>query len=412
MKTLPALNSKTLILQAWQAAIKSVSGKRVTRAAIAADGLESVTHLLAVGKAAGAMCLGALEFFAGRGLVVTKYGHGDVALAAHPRIAVIEAGHPLPDERSLRAGRAVEEFVLSVAPHERLVMLVSGGASALAERLPGGVDLAALQDLTTKLLAGGYSVDQINAARIQLSRIKGGKLLRRFGGRSVRVYAISDVPGDSIDLIGGGIGGIAQSPAPALPKEIVRLLERLGGNLPGALEPGAFEPRFNYRAKVIASNQTARAGAAEFLRERGLPIIANEESLNCDIHAAAQYIAAELIKGAPGAYIWGGESTVVLPPKPGIGGRNQSLALALAGEIRGHRKIAALVAGTDGTDGPTNAAGGLIDGDTFDAASGARNALLKADAGTHLARIAALFKPGPTGTNVMDLVIAVKRGVE
>ena len=171
-----------------------------------------------------------------------------------------------------------------------------------------------------------------------------------------------------------------------------------------------YRPAFDYHATVIGSNRIAREAAAGFLRGEGMKIVANQESLNQDIHAAAQQMAAELLVGPAGAYIWGGEPTVILPPKPGIGGRNQSLALALAKEIRGHGKISVLVAGTDGTDGPTNAAGGLIDGDTFNAATGANNALLNADAGTYLARIAALFKPGPTGTNVMDLAIAIKQG--
>ena len=289
-------------------------------------------------------------------------------------------------------------------------MLVSGGASALAEVLPDALGLETLQEITAELLAGGYGIEQINGIRVRLSSIKGGKLLGRFGGKSVRVYGISDVSSDSIDLIGGGIGGVSPPPPDPLPQKIAAMLDQ------SALEPldrdssgGQGNPGFAYHAKIIGSNRIARRAAAEFLRARGLEIVTNEESLNRDIHAAAQKIAAELLDGPAGAYIWGGESTVVLPPNPGVGGRNQSLALAVAGEIRGRGNIAVLVAGTDGTDGPTNAAGGLVDGGTFNAASGASNALLKANAGTYLARIAALFKPGPTGTNVMDLAIAIKR---
>ncbi len=410
---MPDILTKKLIIRAWKAGAESVSGERTTRAAIAEDQLEPITHLLAVGKAASSMCAGALDGLAGdgRALVVTKYGHCDDAVAAHPRVAVIEAGHPLPDENSLRAGRAVDAFVRSAPPDARLVMLVSGGASALAEALPdgGGVDLDGLRKFTGELLAGGYRIEQINAVRVRLSCIKGGKLLSRFGGKSVRVYAISDVCGDSIDLIGGGIGGVntlASSPNP-LPQKLASLLDRFDCNQSGVV--GADAGAFAYHSKIIGSNRIAREAAARFLRDLGITIIANEESLNCDVHAAAQKIAAELLTGPAGAYIWGGEPTVVLPPKPGVGGRNQSLALAIAKEIRGRGKISVLVAGTDGTDGPTNAAGGLVDGDTFNAASGANNALLKANAGVYLARIAALFKPGPTGTNVMDLAIAIKR---
>ena len=408
MRDHPNIRDKTLLIRAWKAGVERVGGERVTRAAITGDRIEPITHLLAVGKAASSMCAGALDGFAknGRGLVVTKYGHCDDAIAAHPRVAVIESGHPTPDENSLRGGRAVDEFVRSVPPGERLVMLVSGGASALAEVLPEAVNLEALREITGELLASGCDITQINAVRVRLSSIKGGKLLGRFGGRSVRVYAISDVTGDDIALIGGGIGGMNPplSSVDPLPPKIEKLLGRFEHDQSGLADCGAFA----YHTAIIGSNRIAREAADRFLCAQGIPVVTNAESLNKDIHAAAQQIAAELFSGPAGAYIWGGEPTVVLPASPGVGGRNQSLALAVAGEIRG-RKISVLVAGTDGTDGPTNAAGGLVDGDTFEATSGASNALQKANAGIYLARIAALFKPGPTGTNVMDLAIAIKQ---
>ena len=407
------IQAKTRLIQAWKAGVERVGGERVTRAAMVEDGVGRITHLLAVGKAASAMCAGALERLAedGRALVVTKYGHGEEAVVAHPRVTLMEAGHPLPDENSLRAGRAVDEFVRSVAAGAELVMLVSGGASALAEVLPESmdVDADALREITGELLAGGYGIAQINATRIRLSTIKGGKLLGRFGGASVRVYAISDVPGDRIDLIGGGIGSIR---APDLSPDIVPpdVVPPPVAGLPDHLErEGSAARGFAGHTKIIGSNRIAREAAAEFLRAAGIPVIVNEETLYRDVHAAAQRIAAELISGPAGAYLWGGEPTVVLPPRPGVGGRNQSLALAVAKQICGRSNLSVLIAGTDGTDGPTNAAGALVDGDTFNAASGANTALLKANAGAYLARIAALFKPGPTGTNVMDLAIAIKR---
>lgn len=406
------IEAKTRIVQAWRAGVAAVGGERVTRAALAADGVARVSRLLAVGKAAAAMCAGALDALAddGEALVVTKYGHGDAAAATHPRIECIEAGHPLPDSNSLRAGRAVMEFVRATPGDNELVVLLSGGASALAECLPASVDLRALQTMNAALLASGYDIAHINAARRQVSRIKGGKLLRDFRGASVRVYAISDVPGDDLAIIGGGLGAREVNREPLSP-ELMRLLENINIKVDAKdVAHDSSTTRFDYRARIIASNQIARRAVAEFLRAHNLPVNINAEELNRDIHAAAQHMAAALIAGAPGAYIWGGESTVQLPAKPGVGGRNMSLALALAKAIRGRRNIAALVAGTDGSDGPTTAAGALIDGDTYHAATGAGRALARADAGTYLARIAALFKPGPTGTNVMDLAVAVKWG--
>ena len=408
------LQSKTILLQAWRAGVGAVGGERATRDAIAADGIKDATHLLAVGKAAGAMCAGAMGALApgGRTLAVSKYGHFDAAFAARPRVTVMEAGHPLPDENSLRAGQAAAEFVGAAGADARLVMLVSGGASALAEALPRGAELDALRRLNRALLGGGFDIAQINAARMRASGIKGGKLLRRFRGASAHVYAISDVRGDDIGIIGGGLGALggALPPLPevsGLPGKVGELLAKFAAENKNDGENAA-APAFNYRARVIATNRDARDAAEKFLRENGLCIAANEESLHRDIHAAAQRLGAALRDGPAGAYIWGGEPGVTLPPKPGRGGRNQSLALLLAGEIRGRRGISALVAGTDGDDGSGGAAGALVDGATFTATRGAARALEKADAGTYLARIAALFKPGPTGTNVMDLALAIK----
>jgi len=407
----PHIQSKRLLLQAWRAGIDAVGGERVTRAALAAERGEAATHLLAVGKAAGAMCAGALQWLAvdGRALVVSKYGHIDAGVAAHPRVTALEAGHPLPDENSLRAGRAVAEFVGAAGARARLLMLVSGGASALLEALPAGVELPALQRLNRELLAGGYDIAQVNAARMRVSNIKGGKLLRCFGGAAVRVYAISDVRSDDIGLIGGGIGALGGGPQRELSADVAGLVRRFAAAADAGGGGADTPPEFDYRARIIGSNRIARDAAARFLRERGLQVVVNEESLYRDIHAAAQQLAAVLRAGPAGAYIWGGEPTVLLPPKPGLGGRNQSLALLLADEIRGRRDISALLAGSDGGDGVTAAAGALIDGDTFTAAGGATTALAKANAGAYLARIAALFKPGPTGTNVMDLAVAIKR---
>ena len=405
------LQSKTLLLQAWRAGVGAVGGERATRDALAADGIKDATHLLAVGKAAGAMCAGAMGALApgGRTLAVSKYGHFDAAFAARPRATVMEAGHPLPDENSLRAGKAAAEFVGAAGADARLVMLVSGGASALAEELPRGVELDALRRLNRALLGGGFDIAQINAARMRASGIKGGKLLRRFRGASAHVYAISDVRGDDIGIIGGGLGALggALPPLPEVSGEAGELLAKFAA-LGGSENGDKNAPAFNYRARVIATNRDARDAAEKFLRENGLHIAANEENLHRDIHAAARRLGAALRDGPAGAYIWGGEPGVTLPPKPGRGGRNQSLALLLAGEIRGRRGISALVAGTDGDDGSGGAAGALVDGGTFTATRGAARALEKADAGTYLARIAALFKPGPTGTNVMDLALAIK----
>ena len=160
------------------------------------------------------------------------------------------------------------------------------------------------------------------------------------------------------------------------------------------------------KARVVASNGVARNAAAETAKKLGLHVILNEESLYKDVSDLAVEISHRLRIGSSGVYIWGGEPTIRLPANPGTGGRNQSLALAIARHIRGAERISVVVAGTDGTDGPTDYAGAFVDGSTVDDPVEADKALRTADAGGLLRTRQSLFRSGPTNTNVMDLVIA------
>jgi hydroxypyruvate reductase len=162
---------------------------------------------------------------------------------------------------------------------------------------------------------------------------------------------------------------------------------------------------FAYEGRIVASNAIARAAAAAEARRLGLTVLSSEETLYCDVAEAAGRIAGAL-DGTPGLRIWGGEPVTVLPPDPGRGGRNQALALSVAKRIAGRGGLSVLVAGTDGSDGPTNAAGGLVDGATW--GPGGAEALIAADSGTYLDARGALFVTGPTGTNVMDLALALQ----
>ena len=360
----------------WDAAIAAVEGRAAVARALAEEPDFRPDLVLAVGKAAAGMSRAALAAFPGcETLVVTKYHHGDDELRARPEVTLIEAAHPVPDGNSLRAGQLLLERVAAMPPGERLLLLVSGGASALAEALVDGFDLERLRAETDALIAGGKTIAEINRWRKQVSRIKDGKLLEAFRGAEARVYAISDVEGDGIDVIGSGIGDIRRAPGRAT-------------------------------VRLVASNAIARAATARAAAQRGYPVVVNAETLYGDLFELAPVLGKALAAGARGVYIWGGEPTVVLPPNPGRGGRNQSLALALAREIAGRDDIAVLVAGTDGTDGPTDAAGGIVDGATWRAPDAA-DALTAADAGAFLERRGALLVTGPTHTNVMDLVIAI-----
>ncbi|MGD2172611.1 MAG: DUF4147 domain-containing protein [Gammaproteobacteria bacterium] len=366
---------KRALLEIWQAAIDAVAGRPAVINAIDADEPFDPDLIVAVGKAASGMCAGALERYPQcPALVVTKYDHSDAELRALPQVEVIESAHPIPDQNSLDAGRTLLERLQSMPADSRLLMLVSGGASALAEALPEGMTLDDLRAITDEMIATGKTIGQINARRKQTSLIKDGKLIAAFGGAEVRVYAISDVEGDGIATIGSGIGDCHRATIKA-------------------------------ESTIVASNSIARERAAWRAGELGLEVRLNEEMLYGDVFELAPKLAVLLRDPEPGVYIIGGEPTVMLPKNPGSGGRNQSLALALAEHIEGREDISILVAGTDGTDGPTDAAGGLVDGATWHA--DARDALERADAGTFLKQHDALFVTGPTNTNVMDLVIAV-----
>ncbi|MCA0869558.1 DUF4147 domain-containing protein [Seohaeicola saemankumensis] len=357
----------------WQAGVEAVDGYAAVAAALSGDRARP-DRILAVGKAAGTMTRAALDHFgAVPALVVTKDGHGEGVPAT---VEVIEAAHPVPDARSLEGGAALRAAVAAMPAGSELLLLVSGGASALAEDLVAGATLEDLAALNGRLLAAGLDITAMNRERRKLSRIKGGGLLEGFRGARVRVLAISDVPGDDLAVIGSGIGA-----APAA-------------------------HGFAFAAEIVASNAHARAAAVQAAEAAGLPVQAEAEALHDDLAALAAHWGPRIRAMAPGALVLGGEPTVHLPEAPGRGGRNQALALALAEHIAGTQGLCIVVGGTDGSDGPTDAAGGIVDGATW--GDGAAEAAAAADSGSYLERRGALLVTGPTGTNVMDLLVAVR----
>ncbi|NIZ61689.1 MOFRL family protein [Sedimentitalea sp. CY04] len=310
-------------------------------------------------------------------LIVTKTDHiGKVSLGRN--VVALESSHPVPDQSSLIAGKKVLGFVQGCGPESRLLILLSGGASSLVEHLKEGGEYAQLVDATQSALGMGADIAEINRRRKELSAVKGGKLLASFMGEQVHVLAISDVGGDGIDVIGSGLGACPDS------------------------------PDFDYSVRIIASNVVAREAVVRDAQGRGLTVIANEETMYADVAEVAAQIALDVRDGPCGLYLYGGEPTVILPKNPGQGGRNQALALELARHFRNRSDVSGLVAGTDGTDGPTDAAGAFLDGDTFDMEPGADEALTRANSACYLARTGDQIITGPTGTNVMDLAILIK----
>ena len=367
---------KNQLEQLFAAAVAAVSGRQAVATAIAEDDKFAPDLIVAVGKAAVGMTQGALDQWPDcEALVVTKYDHVGDEFSDYPKVTVIEAAHPVPDQNSLAAGRALLKTMRSLAADSQVLLLVSGGASALAEALPADMTLDDLKRITDEMLATGKTIGEINARRKQFSLIKDGKLIEQFPGKFIRVYAISDVEGDDIAVVGSGIG------------DSYRVEDRAS-------------------SRIIASNQIARTALCRQAERLGLALKLNSETLYGDVFDLASRLGEQIAGAEPGMYVWGGEPTVVLPENPGSGGRNQSLALALAEHIAGRGDISILVAGTDGTDGPTSAAGGLVDGDSWQDKA-ARQALQRADAGSYLDKQGCLFVTGPTNTNVMDLVVVI-----
>lgn len=378
---------RDLLLTLLAAALERVDGRRCVREALqgeAGSALAGPVWLAAVGKAAPAMALGAYDSLGERitrSLIITRDGHAPPELA-RSGVELIASSHPVPDQRSLAAGARLLEWVGALPPEAQPLFLISGGASSLVEVLRAPNTLADLESFTARELAAGTAIGELNARRIALSLIKGGRLTARLKGRVARALFVSDVPGDDPGLIGSGLLG----PASEGPDRVQRTL--------------------------IGSVEQAVAGAAEAATARGLTVHAPHQRFDGDAVRLAARFAHELRLSRSAVCAWGGESTVQLPPHPGRGGRNQHLALAAARLIAGQSDLLLLAAGTDGTDGVTEDAGALVDADSC-----ARVALggldvdacLKgADSASALAASGDLLHLGPTGTNVGDLVIGLK----
>ena len=370
-------------------------------------------HVIAFGKAASAMTLGALRARPAprRGLVITKHGHLDDELGDSPQIECVESDHPVPGEASLRAGQRLVEFLGEAPADARFLALISGGASSLVEVLAPNLDLQGLSELTERLLAEGLAITEMNAVRRSISCIKGGRLAHYLDGRPACALMISDVPGDDPAVIGSGpLTAVRDEVLPSTLSDGTRQLIEKAERMP-VPPPEAFQ---HLQTHIIATLEDAKEAAACRAEELGFPVHRHPEFLEDEAGKTGMALGEYLkqIDTPPGVHIWGGETTVRLPENPGRGGRNQHLALAAATALEGVKGIRLLACGTDGTDGPTEDAGGEVDGGTVlwgqEQGLDAEQALAQADAGSYLADVGALVTTGPTGTNVMDVVLALK----
>lgn len=395
-----------LVYELFQAGLAAVQGQRCVADYLSRNPRHQPVFIVAVGKAACAMTLGAMAVLDGqiiKGLIITKSGHGNAQLEQDPRLHCIESGHPLPNNDSLLAGDALCQFLDAVPADADLLFLISGGASSLVEVLADGVLLDDLLRANQWLLGSGLAIAEINQVRQTLSQIKGGGLLAWVKDRPTTVLLISDVAGNDPHTIGSGLlyPGEKTSVPASLPDWLVRPELRPASHLPETVQH-----------HIIASNADALQAAADRGRALRYAVTIMAESLAGDAQLAGQAIASQLQELPEGVYIWGGETTVMLPEVTGAGGRNQHLALSAAHALRAHNNIVLLAAGTDGTDGPTDCAGAIIDASTIRRGQikglDALTCLQQADSGGYLAATDDVLLTGPTGTNVMDMVIAYK----
>ncbi len=388
--------------------------------------------LVGMGKASSAMSSALVELLGERlagGLVVTNEPRTGLPLSAH--VQVLEASHPLPDERSLAAGRAVAAFLERVNADDLVLVALSGGASALVALPAGELTLDELRVTTDVLLRSGATIEEVNAVRKHVDALKGGGFARRARGATLVTLSLSDVIGDEPSAIASG-PSVADATTFADALDVVerhglkdmlppRVLERLeqgrAGAHPETPKPGAplFE-RSHYA--VIGSNRVAAEAATDAARALGFHALLLTTRLAGEAREVAQLIAARAREvseqgrpvSRPGCLVLGGETTVHVRGG-GLGGRNQELALAAALALDGVPHVLVSAFGTDGRDGPTDAAGAVASGESV-----RRGRALGLEAARHLANNDAyrFFAPlgdliitGPTGTNVSDLVFVL-----
>lgn len=379
-------------------------------------------YVVGAGKACGAMA-GAVERALGRritgGLLNIKYGHA-VRLR---RIELNECGHPVPDARGVEGARRIAQMAAGAGAGDLVLCLISGGASALLPLPADPVTLEEKQETTKLLLACGADIHEFNAVRKHLSQIKGGQLARLAHPAAVLSLLLSDVIGDDLDVIGSGPtapDGSTFARARAILQKYgifdrvpAAVRERIERGVRGEIAetPKKGDPAFNtVRNIIVGSNRLAVEAAAARAKELGFrtlvlsTFIEGETRDIARMHAA---IAKEIVRYGrplkpPACIISGGETTVTLRGD-GLGGRNQEFALAAAIDIAGLKNVVILSAGTDGSDGPTDAAGALAGGDTLSRDPRAPEFLARNDSYHYFEGLGDLVVTGPTQTNVADV---------
>ncbi|MVT11085.1 glycerate kinase type-2 family protein [Chitinophaga tropicalis] len=386
--------------------------------------------IFGAGKASAAMAQSLEDVLEGlplKGMVITKHAHG----LPLKHILLEEAGHPVPDQSSVQATQKMLQLLNEVREHDVVLFLLSGGASSLMADYPKGADLQQVQQVFGLLLKSGATIHEMNIVRKHLSAVKGGQLALRANTSAFCSLILSDVVGDDLPVIGSG----PTVPDPSTFKEAYNILEQYGlslkippairkhllqgcaGTIPETPKPG--HPRFETVSNhLTGSNRIALEAAARKARELGYDTRILSDGITGDAVQLARRLVQEAAQQETGkavCLLTGGETTVTVTGN-GLGGRNQHLALAAGIALEGRGNILLLSAGTDGTDGPTDAAGALADAGIMAKAAqeglDAEHYLLEHDSYHFFEQAGGLLKTGPTQTNVMDIIVVLTSPAE
>ncbi|MBQ6255650.1 MAG: glycerate kinase [Clostridia bacterium] len=395
-------------------AIAAVQPDAAVRRALSGLEFPGRVLLAAAGKAAWRMAKAASDCLGGRiekGVVVTKYGHvmGDIE-----NCACFEAGHPVPDENSFRGTQAALDLVTGLSDQDTLLFLLSGGGSALFEKPL--VSLEELRDITGQVLACGADIVEINTIRKRLSQVKGGRFAQLCAPARMEAVILSDIVGDPLDMIASGPACPDSSTAEDAKRVVEKYGLRMSPEARALLDKETPKELHNVHTQITGSVRELCTAAAKTCERLGYTPILLTDRLCCQAREAGGFLASILKThekdGKALAFIAGGE-TVVRLTGHGLGGRNQELALAAAQGISGMQNAAVFSVGSDGTDGPTDAAGGYADGDTRGelTAQGVSidRVLQENDAYHALQKTDGLIVTGPTGTNVNDVAVGLIR---
>ena len=373
--------------------------------------------LISVGKAGWQMASAARNVLGTRitaGAVITKYEHSQGPLEP---LEVLEAGHPIVDEASFRAAGRALELVSGLTAEDTVLFLLSGGGSALFEQSP--LSLTELQDISQQLLACGANIQEINCIRKRLSLVKGGRFGAACAPAHVLSVILSDVVGDRLDMIASGPACVDTSTTAEALDLVERYHLRLSEQAMALLRQPLPTSLPHVENHMCGSVSQLCATAAQVCRQLGYRPELVTDQLDCEAKDAGTMLAGLLRQHTgsrePLAFIAGGETVVKLTGH-GKGGRNQELALSAAAGISGMENAAVFSVGSDGTDGPTDAAGGYVDGGTaarLEALGLSIPAVLAENDAYHaLLAVSGLIITGPTGTNVNDLSVALLRPAE